>query len=79
MLAETMGADGAFDRRRLELSLLQGVSPEGISNEEVVESFVKSVTPGAGDQVCTLRFCATILAVQSQSHTRRFWQILRDL
>jgi hypothetical protein len=35
---ETMGADGAFDRRRKELALLAGKKEEEISQDEVSRS-----------------------------------------
>lgn len=46
MLAETMGAEGAFERRRWELSEL---GRGAVSDVDVAESFVKSVTPGDPD------------------------------
>jgi hypothetical protein len=67
MLQETMGSEGAFDRRRLELQILRNGAE--VSDEDVVKSYVESVDPSAGDKVCLyvymyvlfLCICAQIL------------------
>ena len=46
MLKHTMGADGAFDRRRAELALLGGAGPGEITDDAVVESYLASVREG---------------------------------
>jgi hypothetical protein len=49
MLKETMGADGAFDRRRHELSILANTSLEHVTDEDVVDSYRKQVDPNEDD------------------------------
>ena len=47
MLKATMGADGEFERRRLELAELQGTPGRGLPTDEAVcDSFVQSVAKG---------------------------------
>jgi hypothetical protein len=46
MLTETMGSDGDFERRQEELARCKKCPQEEITDEEVVESFVRSVQPG---------------------------------
>ena len=45
MLKHTMGADGAFERRREELSIIQQCKKEVVSDEAVVESYRNEVDP----------------------------------
>lgn len=55
MLKETMGSEGAFERRSTELAIVQGVAAEAISDEHVVASYLDQVTPGHPDSF-VLRF-----------------------
>jgi hypothetical protein len=45
MLEETMGAQGAFERRRHELSVLRACAKEAVSDADVVESYRSEVDP----------------------------------
>ena len=45
MLNETMGAQGAFDRRRHELSVLRACAEDAVSDADVVESYRSEVDP----------------------------------
>eukprot|EP00908_Phaeocystis_cordata_P010696 Transcript_21548.p2 GENE.Transcript_21548~~Transcript_21548.p2 ORF type:complete len:427 (+),score=185.57 Transcript_21548:407-1687(+) len=48
MLQHTLGCPRTFETRREELRLLRGVRKEQVSDEEVTDSFVAEVAPGAG-------------------------------
>eukprot|EP00288_Rhodomonas_lens_P015739 CAMPEP_0177696280 /NCGR_PEP_ID=MMETSP0484_2-20121128/3898_1 /TAXON_ID=354590 /ORGANISM="Rhodomonas lens, Strain RHODO" /LENGTH=389 /DNA_ID=CAMNT_0019207245 /DNA_START=206 /DNA_END=1371 /DNA_ORIENTATION=+ len=54
MLKETMGSDGAFERRRMELKIVEG--REEISDEEVVESYRAEVDPDNGEKAWMLQY-----------------------
>lgn len=45
ILAETMGAGDAFENRRRELARRDGRDPEAVSDPEVTEDFLASLTP----------------------------------
>ena len=45
ILKHTMGADGAFERRREELSIIRKCGKEAVSDEDVVESYRNEVDP----------------------------------
>jgi len=45
ILKETMGADGAFGRRREELAMLRQTAVDAVSEEDVVESYRNEVDP----------------------------------
>ena len=45
ILKHTMGADGAFERRREELSIIRKCRKEAVSDEDVVESYRNEVDP----------------------------------
>ena len=45
ILKHTMGADGAFERRREELSIIRNCGKEDVSDEDVVESYRNEVDP----------------------------------
>ena len=45
MLKDTMGADGAFGRRRQELAILRGCSAEEVGDDDVVESYRDECDP----------------------------------
>jgi hypothetical protein len=53
MLKDTMGSDGAFERRAIELELLTGTAP---SEDDVVESYRREVDPAAGVDAFMLRY-----------------------
>ncbi|TMW66349.1 hypothetical protein Poli38472_004114 [Pythium oligandrum] len=46
MLDYTMGSDGDFERRRLELTRDQGEASRVVSDDQVLQSFMDSVYPG---------------------------------
>ena len=52
MLKETMGADGAFDRRREELSIIRGCKKDAVSDDDVVASYIEEVDPKAPIEKC---------------------------
>jgi len=45
ILKHTMGADGAFEMRRVELSIIRNCGKEDVSDEDVVESYRNEVDP----------------------------------
>jgi hypothetical protein len=45
ILKHTMGADGAFEMRREELSMMRECGTEAVSDEDVVESYRDEVDP----------------------------------
>ncbi len=54
ILKETMGADGAFGRRREELAMLRQTAVDAVSEEDVVESYRNEVDPQSDPQVLSL-------------------------
>lgn len=49
MLDKTMGSEGAFDRRRLELAIITNRDPLSVAVDEVVDSYLNQVHPAAND------------------------------
>lgn len=49
MLKYTMGSDGAFERRQIELAALRGCLPEEVSDGDVVESYRSECDPNSSD------------------------------
>mmetsp|Transcript_30047 Transcript_30047/g.48440 ORF Transcript_30047/g.48440 Transcript_30047/m.48440 type:complete len:503 (-) Transcript_30047:159-1667(-) len=49
ILKETMGADGAFDRRREELAVIQKCSTTAVSDDQVVQSYKDECDPAKDD------------------------------
>lgn len=46
MLQETLGCAGTFEHRRRELGEMSARAPENVSDQEVLESFVRAIEPG---------------------------------
>ena len=53
---ETMGADGAFERRRFELALIHKKGEKDVSDDEVVQSYKNEVDPSKRDDNFMLQF-----------------------
>jgi hypothetical protein len=45
LLKETMGAEGAFERRKMELAIIRGQQTENITDDEVVQSYRDECDP----------------------------------
>ena len=56
ILKHTMGADGAFERRRHELSIIQKCVKEQVSDDMVVQSYRNEVDPGNESENFMLKF-----------------------
>ena len=51
-----MGADGAFERRRLELAIIQKKDPKDISDDAVVQSYKDEADPAEGKDNFMLQY-----------------------
>ena len=56
ILKDTMGADGAFDRRKQELAILRSCQKEAVTDEDVVQSYRDECDPAKQEDNFMLQY-----------------------